>query len=90
MIDIEAARKLAQALEEDLGKLPAGSPEVAVLRAEVQRLKDVLAAPEPAHGWVKDALHDIRTLFEAGAETAKVDAIVAGRYVASIGKMLGL
>lgn len=90
MIDIDAAKKLVHALEEDLSKVQDGSAAFQTLRDEVTALKAVLETPDPGHGWVRDALHSIHATIEEGADTAKVDAIVAGRYVAAIGRMLGL
>lgn len=90
MIDIDEARKLVHALESDLDRFQGGSSELQALREEVETLRNVLQAPDPGHGWVKEALGDIRTSIQHGADTAKLDAIIAGRYVASIGKMLGL
>lgn len=90
MIDIEEARKLVHALEEDLAKVRSGSAEFQKLKDEVAALKAVLETPDPGHSWVTEALESIRTAIEEGAEEAKVDAIVAGRYVSSIGRMLGL
>lgn len=90
MIDIDAAKKLVHALEEDLSKVQDGSAAFQTLKDEVTALKAVLETPDPGHSWVRDALHSIHTAIDEGTETAKVDAIVAGRYVAAIGKMLGL
>ena len=90
MIDIDEARKLVHALEADLDRFQDGSTDLETLRNEVETLRDVLQAPDPGHRWVKEALEDIRTSIQHGADTAKLDAIVAGRYVASLGKMLGL
>lgn len=90
MINIDEARKLVQALDKDLAKLQSGSADVETLKREVDALKQVLESPEPGHGWVRDALESIQSAIEEGAETAKVDAIIASRYVTAIGKMLGL
>ena len=90
MIDIDEARKLVHALEADLDRFQDGSADLQTLRNEVETLRNVLQAPDPGHGWVKEALADVRTSIQHGADTAKLDAIIAGRYVASLGKMLGL
>ena len=90
MIDIDEARKLIHALENDLEGFKGGSADLQKLRSEVEALRGVLQAPDPGHGWVREALEDIRSSIQHGADTAKLDAIIAGRYVASIGKMLGL
>ncbi len=86
MIDIDAAKKLVHSLEEDLSKVQNGSAQFQTLKDEVAALKAVLETPDPGHSWVRDALHSIHTAIEEG----EADAIIAGRYVASIGRMLGL
>ena len=83
MIDIDEARKLVHALEADLDRFQDGS-------ADLQTLRKVLQAPDPGHGWVRDALESIHSGIQEGVDTAKLDAIIAGRYIASIGRMLGL
>jgi len=90
MIDIDEARKLVHALDQDLSRVQSGSTDLQTLRNEVDALKGVLETPEPGHGWVRDALHSIHTIIDEGAATAKIDAIIASRYVTAIGKMLGL
>ena len=90
MVDIDEARKLVHALEKDLAKLQGGSADIQTLKNEVDALKVALESPEPGHGWVTEALESVQTLIEEAAETAKVDAIIASRYVTAIGKMLGL
>jgi hypothetical protein len=90
MIDIDEARKLVHALDADLDGLSDGSADLQKLRNEVEALRGVLQAPDPGHGWVREALEDIRSSIQHGADTARIDAIVAGRYIAALGKMLGL
>ena len=90
MVDIDEARKLVHALEGDLAKLKGGTADIRTLQSEVQALKKALESPEPGHGWLRDALESLHKAIEEGAETAKVDAIIASRYVTAIGKMLGL
>ena len=50
----------------------------------------MLQAPDPGHSWVRDALEGLHSSIQEGVDTAKLDAIIAGRYIAAIGKMLGL
>lgn len=94
MIDIEEARKLVHALEQDLDKAqrgPAGAPaDLQPLREEVEALRRVLQEEEPGHDWVREALEKLHGTIGDGLEEARLDAIVAGRYVTAIGKMLGL
>lgn len=90
MIDIDEARKLVHALEKDLDRVQQGSADIQTLRDEVETLRNVLEAPDPGHNWVRDALEGIHASIAEGVDSAKLDAIVAGRYIAAIGKMLGL
>ncbi len=90
MIDLDEARKLVHALEKDLDRVEGGGADLETLRKEVVSLRTVLQEPEPAHGWVREALEDIHGIIQDGLDTAKLDTIVAGRYIAAIGKMLGL
>ena len=90
MIDLDEARKLVHALERDLDRVQGGSADIQTLRDEVETLRNVLQAPDPGHGWVRDALEGIHSTIQEGVDTAKLDAIIAGRYIAAIGKMLGL
>ena len=90
MIDLDEARKLVHALEKDLDRVQGGSADIQTLRDEVETLRNVLQAPDPGHGWVRDALEGIHSTIQEGVDTAKLDAIIAGRYIAAIGKMLGL
>lgn len=90
MIDIDEARKLVHALEKDLDRVQQGSADIQTLRDEVETLRNVLEAPDPGHSWVRDALESIHSSIAEGVDTAKLDAIVAGRYITAIGKMLGL
>ena len=90
MIDIDEAKKLVHALEQDLARMESGTGDIQTLRDEVELLRNVLGSPDPEHGWVRDALQGIHATIRDGADTAKVDAIIAGRYLAAIGKMLGL
>lgn len=90
MIDLDEARKLVHALEKDLDRVQGGSADLQTLRKEVESLKAALQGPEPAHGWVREALEDLHGVIQEGLDTAKLDTIVAGRYIAAIGRMLGL
>jgi hypothetical protein len=89
-VDLEAVQKLVTALEADLSRLRDGSGDVQKLRDEVDALKDLLNAPAPAQPPVRHALHSVRTTLDREWDTAKTEAFTASRYVAEIGRILGL
>jgi hypothetical protein len=90
MLNLEEVRKLVTALEQDLAKAEGGTADVQALRAEVEALRRALNAPEPGHGWLRDALQSLHASIDAAAETAKVDAAIVAPYIATIGRILGL
>jgi len=89
-VDLEEVGKLLEALERDLEKVPSDSTAVQCLKDEVQTLKNVLGSPVQRHHWVRDGLHGIREGFETVLDTAVADGLKAGRYVAEIGRILGM
>ncbi|HET9403301.1 MAG TPA: hypothetical protein VFO57_01825 [Burkholderiales bacterium] len=89
-IDLDEVRKLVEALERDLEKVQGGTRDVQVLRDEVATLRNVLDSPVRRHHWVRDGLHGIRDGFENVVDSAIAEGLRAGRYVAEIGRILGL
>jgi hypothetical protein len=89
-IDLDEVRKLVEALERDLEKVQGGARDVQVLRDEVATLKNVLDSPVRRHHWVRDGLHGIRDGFENVVDSAIAEGLRAGRYIAEIGRILGL
>jgi hypothetical protein len=89
-IDLGEVAKLVDALERDLKKVQGGSRDVRVLRDEVETLKNVLNSPVRRHHWVRDGLHGIRQGFENVVDSAVAEGLRAGRYIAEIGRMLGM
>jgi len=89
-VDLDEVRKLVEALEQDLEKVKGGSRDVQVLRDEVETLKNVLDSPVRRHHWVRDGLHGIRDGFENAVDTAIAEGMSASRYVAEIGRILGM
>lgn len=89
-IDLGEVAKLIEALEQDLEKVQSGSRDVQVLRDEVETLKNVLNSPVRRHHWVRDGLHGIREGFESAVDTAIAEGVSVSRYVAEIGRILGL
>lgn len=89
-VDLEKVAQLVDALERDLAKVRSGSRDVQLLRDEVETLKNVLNSPIRRHHWVREGLHGMRAAIEAGLETAVADGLKAGRYIAEIGRILGM
>lgn len=89
-IDLDEVARLIEALERDLNGIQGGSKDIQRLRDEVETLKNVLRSPVRRHHWVRDALHDIRNRFDDALDAAVAEGITAGRYVAEIGRILGL
>jgi hypothetical protein len=89
-IDLEAVEKLIQALERDLEEVRSGSRDVQVLRDEVRTLRNVLSSPIRRHHWVREGLQATREAFESVLETAVADGLKTGRYIAEIGRILGM
>jgi hypothetical protein len=89
-VDIEAVQALVSTLEADLSRLRDGSGDVQRLRDEVDALKNLLSAPVPPHTPVRQALHGVRHTLDREWGSAKTEAFAASRYVAEIGRILGL
>ena len=85
-IDLQQVERLVAALEADLAKVRSGSEDVQALRDEVDSLKQLLDAGGPPQEPVHDRLRSIHTLMD----TLVDDAIQGARYVAEIGRMLGM
>ncbi len=85
-IDLKQVERLVAALEADLAKVRSGSQDVQALRDEVDSLKQLLDAGGPPHEPVQDRLRSIHTLLD----TLVDDAIQGARYIAEIGRMLGM
>lgn len=89
-IDLDEVAKLIEALERDLQKVRGSSADIQRLRDEVETLKNVLRSPVRRHHWVRDALHDIRERFDDTLDAAVADGMEVSRYVAEIGRILGM
>jgi hypothetical protein len=89
-IDLEDVERLIAALERDLESVSGDSEAVQRLNDEVQTLKNVLRSPVRRHHWVRDGLHGIREAFDNALDTAVADGIKASRYIAEIGRILGM
>jgi hypothetical protein len=89
-IDLDEVTKLVQAIERDLAQVRRGSSDVQLLRDEVETLKNVLSSPIRRHHWVREGLHALRMAFQEGLESVTADGLKAGRYIAEIGRILGM
>jgi hypothetical protein len=85
-VDLEEVSRLVSALERDLARVQGGSQDVQTLRDEVEGLRKVLGTTGDDHEPVKTRLSSIHSL----VDTLVDDAIEGARYVAEIGRMLGL
>ncbi len=85
-VDLQQVERLVAALEADLAKVRSGSEDVQALRDEVDSLKRLLDSDTRSHGPVHERLRSIHTLMD----TLVDDAIQGARYVAEIGRMLGM
>ena len=90
-VDLEAVQKLISTLEADLARVRDGSADVQRLCEEVDTLKALLTshAPPQEHA-VKHALHGVRSTLDREWGSAKSEAFTASRYVAEIGRILGM
>lgn|GEM_PF-382337 len=89
-IDLDAVARLVDQLEQDLEKARAGRADTETLRAEVEQLRALLAAEEPAHDEVHAGLWGLRERLHALSDELMVDAVKGGDYLARIGRLLGL
>ena len=89
-IDLDEVARLIEALERDLKNVQGSSQDVQRLRDEVETLKNVLSSPVRRHHWVRDALHGIRESFDDALDTAVAEGLEVSRYVAEIGRILGM
>ena len=89
-VDLEEVGRLVEAMESDLEKIPGDSADVQRLKDEVQTLKNVLGSPVRRQHWVRDGLHSIRDAMENALDTAVAEGMKGSRYIAEIGRILGM
>ena len=89
-IDLDEVSALIDALEHDLQRIQGNSPDIQRLRDEVETLKNLLRSPVRRHHWVRDALHGIREGFDDALDAAVSGGVEASRYIAEIGRILGM
>lgn len=89
-IDLDEVAKLLQALEQDLASVQGDAKDIQRLKDEVQTLKNVLVSPVRRHHWVRDGLHGILHVFENALDAAVAEGLKGSRYIAEIGRILGM
>lgn len=89
-IDVDEARRLLDALERDVSNLDGSAVDLDVLRAEIRQLRQVLHADSSTPQDMHSGLHGMRDRLHDFPEELKGDAFQAGRYLAELGRILGL
>ena len=89
-IDVDEARRLLDALERDVSSLDGSAVDLDVLRAEIRELRQVLHADTSTPEDLHSGLHGMRDRLHDFPEELKGDAFQAGRYLAELGRILGL
>ncbi len=89
-IDLDAARRLVEQLERDLAGAQSGKVDPAVLQAEVEQLRALLAQREAAPSEVHAGLTGVRDRMHSLGDELFTDAVKSGDYLARIGRLLGL
>lgn len=89
-VDLDEVARLVEALERDLENMPSDSPDIQRLKDEVHTLKNVLESPVRRQHWVRDALHGIRDAIDDAVDTAIAKSMKGSRYIAEIGRILGM
>ena len=89
-VDIAEARRLLDALERDVQGLNGSAADLDVLRAEILALRRVLHTDGSTPEELQTGLHGMRDRLHDFPEELKGDAFQAGRYLAELGRILGL
>jgi predicted nuclease with TOPRIM domain len=89
-VDLEEVARLIEALEQDLARVKGNSADIQRLRDEVAELKAVLHRSPHEHHRIRDALHGLRERIDQALDTAVFEGLEVSRYVAEIGRILGL
>jgi hypothetical protein len=88
-IDVDAARKLVDEMSDTLARLPADSSHAA-LRAEVEELKNMLAASGAEPPELEDKMKSVHGMFDRAKAELQADGVRAGMFLSAIGRMIGL
>ncbi|MFP5411442.1 MAG: hypothetical protein ACLGHB_00565 [Gammaproteobacteria bacterium] len=89
-IDLDEVGRLVDALEDDLARARSDSSRIDALRAEVEQLRAALGAESPEDGDVHRGLSGLRDAMHKLGDELISDAFEGSRYIAQIGRILGL
>ncbi|MFP5405472.1 MAG: hypothetical protein ACLGHY_03710 [Gammaproteobacteria bacterium] len=89
-IDLDEISRLIDALERDLARARVDSSRIDSLRAEVEQLRTMLGAEEPATEDLQRELSGLRDLMHRLGDELINDAFEGGQYIAQLGRILGL
>lgn len=89
-IDVGEARRLLDALERDLQGVGGNAPDLELLKAEIKELRQVLHTDSSTPEELQTGLHGMRDRLHDFPDELKGDAFRAGRYLAELGRILGL
>jgi hypothetical protein len=89
-IDVGEARRLLDAMERDLHGVGGSAPDLDLLKAEIKELREVLHTGVSTPEQLQTGLHGMRDRLHDFPEELKGDAFRAGRYLAELGRILGL
>lgn len=89
-IDLDEVGRLVDALEEDLAKARNDSSRIDALRAEVEQLRSALGSGSPGGGDVHRGLSGLRDSMHKLGDELISDAFEGSRYIAQIGRILGM
>jgi cob(I)alamin adenosyltransferase len=89
-VDLDAVSQLVEQLERDLARARTGGGSIDTLRAEVEQLRQALAADSPSAEQVTQGLTTVRTRLHDLGDELETDAIIGADYLRRIGRLLGL
>lgn len=89
-VDLNEVAELVDQLERDLARARRGDESIDTLRAEVERLRQLLAVQQPSAGDVHAGLHDVRSRLHDLSDDLRTGVLTGTDYLARIGRLLGL
>jgi predicted nucleic acid-binding Zn-ribbon protein len=89
-IDLDEVARRVEALEHDLAQARTDSTQIDALRAEVEQLRALLGADEPAHDEVQRGLSGLSDMMHKVSDELISDAFEGSRHLAQIGRLLGM
>ena len=89
-VDLNEASQLVEQLERDLARARTGGASLETLQAEVEQLRQALAADTPSEADVSTGLANVRTRLSDLGDELETDALIGADYLTRIGRLLGL